>query len=125
MSSAAGLSGLSEILTSRASSTAGFVERSEGFRPNCGDRAYALRGHVCPGCMEWTHYHCMKKVPIGHSFNARTCSTCRGRLLETFELMQEDRDLDEAKAELDTIFERILVEYSHNGSVINDDAPLF
>ena len=67
----------------------------------------------------------MKKVPIGHSFYAYTCSTCRGRLLETFELMQEDRDLDGAKAELDTIFERILIEYAHNGSVINDEAPRF
>ena len=44
MSSAAGIS---ENLTSRASSTAEFLERSEGICPNCGDRADALRGHVC------------------------------------------------------------------------------
>ena len=39
--------------------------------------------------------------------------------------MQDDRDLDEAKTDLDTILERILTEYSRNGSVINDEAPRF
>ena len=117
--------GISEILTSRASSTAEFIAKSEGVCPNCGERADALRGHVCPGCVQWTHYRCLNRVPIGHRFYAYTCSNCRGKLLGAFEVMQDDRELDVAKAELDTLFERILLEHSRTGSVIGNDAPQF